>query len=407
MSKFNVSRRGFLQGLGAAAGVAAGSRIVKPFMPLAHAADGPEKSVLVVLYMNGGYNSLFSSAGSFVSSGSFGVNSGNVTDLGNGLIVDKLYGDNLPQMALQHMASIGVRHGISDHGQAHQMTWTDGNRAYPLMLASAMGGDAAIKCAALGDMPDLNGVSPPTEGGVSWQTISNMDATIRALGGGNPDPKIPARNVAAAGIAASETMSGNRLASNGKSLVTMKNGYDTAVETLKKPVKPFTFADIATPYNASTTSFGVGNFRSKMIAAELMIQAGANVITLDGPDGWDSHGDTDGTDVRNQMSQDVLPNLAIFLNRVMTDPTYANYNVVLTITGEFARSLPGSDHQPNITNTVIGKYVKVGNTGIVDGDVNLKAGTPSVPGWWAYLAAALKVPTPPTAFGPNPHALIL
>lgn len=405
MSKLNISRRGLLQGLGAAAGLAAGSRIVRPFAPLAHAADGVEKNVLVVLYMNGGYNSLFTGPDAFLTGGDFGVQTGNVAQLGNGLYVDKLYADNMPQFALDHMASIGVRHGISDHGNAHRMTWTDGNRAYPLQLAAAMGGDAAIKCAALGDTPDMDGVSPPTEGGVSFQVISNMDATIRALGGGAQDPKIPARNVASKAIAASETMSGNRLSTNGKSLVTMKNGYDTAIETLTKPIKPFNFADIATPYGASTTSFGVGNFRSKLIAAELMIQAGANVITLDGPDGWDSHGDTNGTDVRNQMQQDVLPNLSTFLTRIYTDPMYANYNVVFSITGEFARSLPGSDHQPNITNTVIGKYVKQGTTGRTDANVDLKAGTPSVPGWWAFMAAALKLPATP--FGNNPHPLIL
>jgi hypothetical protein len=33
--------------------------------------------------------------------------------------------------------------------------------------------------------------------------------------------------------------------------------------------------------------------------------------------------------------------------------------------GDFSRSLPGSDDQPNLTATVIGKYVRVGTTGRV------------------------------------------
>jgi hypothetical protein len=73
--------------------------------------------------------------------------------------------------------------------------------------------------------------------------------------------------------------------------------------------------------------------------------------------------------------------------------------------GDFARSLPGSNHQPNLSATVIGKYVQRGTTGRVDADVGLPPGTPGSLGLWSYLAAAGKVSTSP--FGANPHPLVL
>ena len=402
MKKNELSRRGFLKGLSAAAGAAAAGRIIPGWVPNASAQlAGGEKSALVVLYLDGGYNSLFTGADAFLANGSFGVNNGNMMALGNGLTVDASTLGSLPQAALQKMASIGIRHNTTSHETAKVRNWTTGNRAYPLMLANVMGGDAAIKAAAIGNRPDMDNVQPQTEGGISLQTITNMDATIRALGGGTPDPKVPDRDIAAKGLTAARTMSGGRIGASQKSLVTVKDGFDTAVETLKKPVKPFSFTDLATAYGQPTNQFGVNNFRSKMVAAELMVLAGANVITItDG--GWDSHDDNDGSSVRNQMTQDILPSLRTFLTRMLANP---DYNVVFTIMGDFARSLPNSDHQGNLTSTVIGKYVKVGTTGRTDGDVGLPATTPSNAGYWAYLSKALKVPTDP--FGPNPHALIL
>ncbi|MBK7857103.1 MAG: hypothetical protein IPJ65_00505 [Archangiaceae bacterium] len=48
-----------------------------------------------------------------------------------------------------------------------------------------------------------------------------------------------------------------------------------------------------------TTS--VNNFRTQMVAADLMVMAGANVIfAADG--GWDTHGDTNGNTVRSMMN---------------------------------------------------------------------------------------------------------
>jgi hypothetical protein len=78
--------------------------------------------------------------------------------------------------------------------------------------------------------------------------------------------------------------------------------------------------------------------------------------------------------------------------------------VVTVILSDFSRSLPGSDHAPNLTATVIGNRVKQGTTGRVDGAVALPAGTAGIPGLWAYVAKVAGVSTEP--FGPNPHPLV-
>jgi len=87
----HLSRRGFLKGLAVATGAAAGARLGnRVWMPEARAEEAPgEKSALVAIFLDGGYNSLFSSAGSYRNT-AFSVNDSNVSDLGNGLIVGLL-----------------------------------------------------------------------------------------------------------------------------------------------------------------------------------------------------------------------------------------------------------------------------------------------------------------------------
>src|SRR5439155_24984891 len=123
------------------------------------------------------------------------------------------------------------------------------------------------------------------------------------------------------------------------------------------------------------------------------------VIAQDG--GWDTHGDTDGMSVRNMMNTRILPPLNTFMSRMLEAQGRAVHVVIF---GDFARSLPGSDHQGNLTATVIGKNVKIGTTGKVDSSVGLAAGTPSTDGLWGYLAAVTKAGS---MFGGNPHQLVL
>ena len=77
----------------------------------------------------------------------------------------------------------------------------------------------------------------------------------------------------------------------------------------------------------------------------------------------------------------------------------------MCLLGDFSRSNDNSGHQPNLSVTVMGKYVKPGTTGRTSTNVDLAPGTPSIAGMWAYLAAVTKVDGAP--FGANPHALVM
>lgn len=357
-----------------------------------------EKPALFIIYLNGGYNSVFGSADSYAGAGTFGVTAGNQRALANGLVIDAPTLGTLPQYGLDHMATVGIRHGITAHGAAQTANFSDGTRSYGLRLAALMGGDAAIKAVNVGTqmMPGPR----PAESGVSLQQVNDMKSTIAALGGAN-DATIPDRKIGAAGLQAAQAMSADRLAQNPMMMTGMRDGIQSGIDTLQKPVQVFNYGAMATAYGMTATTTAVTDFKSKVAAAELMIQAGANfVVASDG--GWDTHGDRTAANVRNMMNTRILPPLKVFINRMMNLP---DRNVVVAIYGDFARSLPGSDHASALNATVIGKYVKNGTTGKMSATVQLPAGTPSVPGFWAYLAKALKVPTEP--FGANPHTSIL
>lgn len=392
MSHF--SRRSMLKGAAGLAGLAAMSRVSPSF-----AQTAPDKTTLLVIFLEGGYNSLFASADSFLGSGDFGVSAGNVKQLANGLAVDMPTFGTMPQYALDHMASVGVRHGLTAHEAAQPQMVTMGTRSSLLMLARDLGGDAAIKAAVVGSkMPE----GPrPAEGDVSLQGITDMKATIVALGGSVGDPTVPNRNIATEAMVGSSTMSKRGLTRSPKSLRTVNDGFTTGVDALRKQGLALDYNALSQAYGIAATTTGVNNFRTQMVAADLMVMAGANVIfAADG--GWDTHGDTNGANVRNMMGTRILPPLNTFLQRNLNQP---GKNVMVAIIGDFARSLPGSDHQSNLTATVIGKNVKPGTTGKVAANVGLPAGTPSIAGFWAYLAAAAKAPT--TLFGANPHTSIL
>lgn len=391
----NFSRRSMLKGAAGLAGLAAMSRVSPAF---AQTAAG-DKTTLLVIFLEGGYNSLFASADSFLGTGTFGTSAGTVKQLGNGLAIDAPTFGTMPQYAQDHMASVGIRHGLTAHEAAQPQMVSMGGRSYMLQLAQALGGDAAIKAAVVGNrMPE----GPrPAEGDVSLQGITDMKATIVALGGSVGDPTVPNRNIATEAMVGSSTMSKRGILRSPKSLRTVNDGYITGVDALRKQGLALDYNALSMAYGISATTTGVTNFRTQMVAADLMVQAGANVIFAnDG--GWDTHGDTNGNTVRNMMNTRILPPLNTFLNRNLNQP---GKNVMVAIIGDFARSLPGSDHQGNITATVIGKNVKNGTTGKVAANVGLPAGTPSIQQFWAYIAAAAKVPN--AVFGPNPHSAIL
>ncbi|MBK7864517.1 MAG: DUF1501 domain-containing protein [Archangiaceae bacterium] len=360
-------------------------------------AQTTDKPALLCVFLNGGYNALFASHDSFQGAGTFGCSAGNGRDLGNGLVVDAATFGTLPAFALQHMASVGIRHGLTAHEAAQPSLAGMGGRNYHTLLARALGGDAPIKAAVVGGgMPDG---PKPSEGDVSLQGITDMKATIVALGG-DLDPSVPKREIATTALLGSTSMSRKRLTRSPNSLRSVKDGLDTGVETLKRQGLALDYPGLCQAYGVAVGTTSVNSFRTQMMAAELMVQAGANVIYADNG-GWDTHGDTNGNTVRGMMNDRILPGLSTFLSRMLQA---TGRNVVVAIYGDFARSLPGSDHQGNLTATVIGKNVKVGTTGRVAANVSLPAGTPSIQQFWAYLAAVTGAANQP--FGANPHTAI-
>lgn len=400
----NFSRRSLLKG---AAGLGGAAALAGPtgLIPSAF-GQVTQKSAVLMVFLRGGYNALFSNADSFAGAGTFGVTGTNTMNLGSGLVVDASTYGTLPAAARSNMAAIGVNHGISSHDPARVANWSNGTRSYALMLANAMGGSAAIKCAVVGgSFPD----GPrPAEGAVSMQTITDMTSTINALGGGTPDPTIPDRAKAAAALTAARTMSQGQLLGSANSLSSAKNAYDSSIAVLQGPTTVgFDANAVATAYGLAPTARAVNSFTSQMMAAELMVLAGANVVCAVSNAGWDTHGDTNGSLVRQRMTATILPGLRTFTQRMMAQ---ANRNITIAVFGDFARSLPGSDHARVVGTTVWGTKVRQGVSGKVAQNVGMPtqngAGQAySAAGFWSYLAATSKSAVNP--FGVNPHSALV
>jgi hypothetical protein len=402
-----TSRRGFLKGAAIAAGALGLSRL--PGVSLlgrAHAAPGAEPPALFILNLIGGYNALFGSADSFIGNGAFGVTATNVRRIGTSdLYVDRATLGSLPTAALQKMASIGVNHGISSHPTAQAAMLFDGPTSRLVRMSASLGGTAAVRCVSIGTNRTPIGTHRAI-GDVSLQQVRDLSTTIAALGG-TTSPNAPARAQAADGILAAEAMSRGSLDANPSSGKSLVEGYPAASAQLKQDVVAFNYAELAAAYGVVPGAGGTlpteaRNTTMQIMGAELMIRAGANlVIATQG--GWDSHGDNNGSEVRRKMLDDgTAAALQAFTARTLA---MTDRNVVTVIMGDFSRSLPGSNHQANLTATVIGKYVKLGTTGRVNNDVGLPSGSPGIAGLWAYLAAVLGTADKP--FGTNPHDLVL
>ena len=400
MSAKGFSRRGFLGGLAAIAGSAIGTRIAGDSW-IGDALAGPapaEPTSLVMVQLGGGYNSIFGSADSLV--GKFGTTANTFEMLPGGVGFDKSMSVAFSPMARKHVAVIGVKHGLSSHEAAARALWSKTNDNAGLVLADALGGTSPIKAAYAGRAFDFQKTLFASRvNGVSFQPVNDLGATIDTLRGGALGARAPKREIAITGMEAAEEMSANALAASPGSLASMENGFDAAIDTLRKPSQTLDLATLKQVYGLTTGT--VGSIASRFAAAELMVMSGSNVVTVF-DNRWDTHGDDDGAVVRNKMKDLVTP-LKTFLTRMIDEQPARN--VVVCFMGEFARDLPSSGHQPNLSVTVVGKYVKPGTTGRTDANVGLKAGTPSVAGMWAYLAAATRAAGSP--FGANPHGLVL
>jgi hypothetical protein len=278
------------------------------------------------------------------------------------------------------------------------------NKSRLIALSKSLGGTAAVRCVVMGGiMPDGN---HRAIGDVSLQQIRDLSTTIAVLGGAST-ANAPDRALAADGIAAAEAMSNATLTKNPESAKSLIEGYPAASAQLRQATVALDYAEMTTAYGVTAGANGslptnVTSTTMQVMGAELMIRAGANLVIAN-QRGWDTHGDNNGAIVRDKLTNEgTMAALKAFTDRTLA---MTNRNVVTVIIGDFSRSLPGSNHQSNLTATVIGKYVKLGTTGRVNSDVGLPTGTPSFQGFWAYLAAVLGTADKP--FGANPHNLVL
>ena len=401
------SRRGFLKRLAVGAGALGASSLpgINLLGGKAEAAGEAEAPALFILNLIGGYNALFGSAGSFTGSGSFGCATGNVKKVGtSNLIVDNRTLGSLSATTLNKMASIGVNHGITSHPSARMAHMFESDKSRLIKMSTALGGTAAVRCVNMGSVMPVG--THRAVGDVSLQQVRDLSTTIAVLGGA-ATANAPTRDMASKGLAAAAAMSKASLDANPSSAKSLIEGYPAASAQLAQDVVALNYAGMANGYGLTAGTNGsfateVRGTTMQIMGAELMIRAGANLVIAN-QGGWDTHGDNDGSEVRNKLINDgTMAALKAFTDRTLA---MTNRNVVTVIIGDFARSLPGSNHQSNLTATVIGKYVKLGTTGRVDADVGLPSGSPGIQGLWAYLAAVLKLPTAP--FGANPHALVL
>jgi len=381
------------------------------WVPSSQAAVANAPSAVVVIFLSGGCDGsrYWAGAGLTAGAGAFGVTTATTsilnpteTDATNKVAIDKIF-DTLSPFVKAHFGVVGVAHGITAHGPARAAHYTAAGKSGLLSLASAIGGTGSIKCAAVG--AELPAGPTAAVNGVTIQQINDIQATIDALGGGAPDPTMPKRDIAADSIAGTEAMSKGTLEGNVDSLVTVGNAYKVAQASLRKPPQQFNPAELKTAYGLQSTA--ITTFMAKMAAAELMINAGTNVVSIVDAGGWDSHGDTTGARVRGAFGSRIMPGLKLFTDRMIKEDS--NIAVHVVIMGDFNRSAPGADHAGTSSVAVIGPKIKTGSTGNVDAQIRLPAGTPTMDGLWGLLGqisggdsvAKLVVP------GGNPHTRLV
>jgi hypothetical protein len=412
------SRRGLLKGALGIGAAAAGARMVGPWVGEAEAAT--ETSHFVHIFFHGGLNALFAGCAQQLR-GSFGVTDNNMVAVGNGVHTDRDTFGTFPQLALDHWAAIGLRHGDANHtvpenrrGGGEMAIVRNGTNCYLNQLAAAMGGDSAFKAVLFGRRSQDYGVFQPwpAVSGVSLQRIANLRDALAAVGAETPNPDAPDRVHLASTLEASEVISARHMATNPGRLASLSESYDAAVTSLRKPPPPpVTFEEVNEAYGLGGRSAivpgGATSFAAQFAGAEIMIRAaGSNVIHLtDFEPMWDFDANVNGPRSRARFlgtgTYSRLAPIRTFLQRMLNFP---GKNVVVAISGEFVRELNGHGHGAGIVAAVFGKNVKQGLSFPINGQARFSTNTPGSMGFWAGIAAACKVPGQP--FGANPHALL-
>jgi len=389
-----INRRQLFSGLGSAALL---SMLPRGIL----AAEPQERAALVVIHLRGGYNALFSSASGLIGN-EFGVTRNNVADFGNGVVVDRIF-DGFSSFTKNHMATIGINHGISGHFIGRSANYDFEGINPLLMIGAGLGGNAPIKAANLGP----NGFFGSTKSfhDVTLQNVTDMETALETLGSIPPSENSPNRALAMAGLEMAKGNSQARFQQNPESLKQQLEGLDAGIATLSTTQNAIELAAVKAAYGVASPKIANRDFAAQMAAAELMIRAGTNVISVSENRNWDTHGDRDGMRARELM-RGIFPALKTFTNRMLQAQ---NLNVVVVLTGEFARSVPGSNHANCTAATVMGRYVQGGTTGEINANVTLKSMgiKRDYPQFWGFVSAALHAEQLVKTFGGNPHRLVV
>ena len=414
-----ISRRAWLKGALSVGAAAAGTRLGGPFVK--HALAAAEPSHFVHVFFNGGLNALFAgNADKYLTGNVFGVTSSNIKEVGNGVFTDASTFGTFPKIALDHWAAIGMRHGSALHTTPQNLKsggeraiLRDGADSNLTKLAHAMGGDSPFKAVYFGDRAPAYQEQPAFQG-VALERVTSLTDALGALGAGTPDPDAPSRDLAAASLEASETMSQRQLQLSPDRLGSLGDAYASAVAALRKPApKPVTLSELAKAYDLGTST-DVKSFGAMLAGAEIMIRAAnTNVINVTdfGLASWDFHQTSGGLSSNGTFSRrkmlgtngfkgDRIAAIRTFLDRMLS---LEGHNVVVCVSGELVR-LPNGDHGDGTVAALFGKRVKQGVSFGVDARSRFAGGTPPVKGFWAAVAAACGVSGQP--FGANPHALV-
>lgn len=409
-----MHRRDFLRGTAAVFGTALGARLGGPLVGTARAAT--ETSHLLFVYYHGGFNAVLGGAGSMFNNVAFGTTSSNLKAVGNGVFTDLATFGTLPQVALDHWAAVGFRHGAPLHTQpdnpnngSEKAITRKGQTgaSYLTTLAAAMGGTSPLKAAHTGPYPYWR--VQPAAGGVSMQNILDWGDVLKAVGADAAAVTGPTRDGAAASLEAAAAMSHGKLTANADSLGSLDDAYQASVASLRQPAPPpITKDEILTAYGLSSTN--VSGFAAQMAAAEVMIRAaGSNVVTAwDGSYGeWDFNSGPSMTSSRAKLlgqggyGVNKMAPLKTFCQRMLSLP---DKNVVVVCLGDFVRLTVGHGHGDGCVAAVFGKYLKQGLNFPCDGAAKFGPSTPGVDAFWASIAKALKVTGAP--FGSSPYTYV-
>lgn len=377
-------------GLAGAAGLALARHPLR-----ALAAPTKPKKAIVLVFLGGGQNQIFSSADSHLAKGHFGVTSSNIRDLGNGVFIDSAFAAGLGTEATSRLGVFGVAHGQSGHEGGQASFWMD---SAPSKLAHLMGGDGALRLVRTGPNAPMATIFPYESANI--EVVSDLEpmiAAVSTLGGDEPDRSVMASLTGAQAEAFRQHQRLDQSTADG-----IASNFETLGKVLALPSSESGgLAAIPAAYGLQGTV--VNTMTEQLAAAEMSVRLGANVVIVhDQTLIWDFHADLDASAMRARMAERLMPGLRTFLDRTLLDPTL---DVSVALVSEFNRSLPGSDHATVLSAPVIGRSVRVATTGRLDERVGLPDGSPSHDGMWslfAELGGAVQNP-----FGPNPHKALL